>query len=214
MKESSGSACSPIWLLGDSPPKKWVCELDEPLDSRHPARHNIWTPVLERIQSCIYAKEGDRLFVDHLYVRNAVRDSDDKPHHRTLKWSECLQTQVDILKHCIDEHKPTMVISFGNFAFEFARRSRTENPCYGYSDWSAERMGCEFSKRIESFDPKCINLIPLLHVSIARGQFITCHKNFTQDCKGNYFDYVGKKIATCLMDHKGDFPIYRPHQFT
>jgi hypothetical protein len=39
-----------IWLLGHSYPEAWVHVLNEPLDPRHPTRHNIWTPVLDRLQ--------------------------------------------------------------------------------------------------------------------------------------------------------------------
>ena len=208
MNESSGLPCSPIWLLGDSPPKNWVCRLAEPLDSRHPARHNIWTPVLESIQSSIYEEKQKRLCVDDLYIRNAVLDSSEKPHNRSSNWCSHLESQTHELNSLLAAHKPRMVISFGNFAFEFARRSRDETPCYGYFHWSAKRMGCEFRKRIENFDKKGINLIPLLHVSIARGHFLTCHEHFPPNDEPNYFDYVGKKIATCLMDHPDVFPIY------
>ena len=40
----------PIWLIGDSNPKNWENRLSYPLDARHPARHSIWTPVLDAMQ--------------------------------------------------------------------------------------------------------------------------------------------------------------------
>jgi hypothetical protein len=46
MKPLVGDPDFPIWLLGDSNPKGWQSVLETPLDPRHPARHNIWTPVL------------------------------------------------------------------------------------------------------------------------------------------------------------------------
>ena len=57
MKKEVGSKSFPIWLLGDSNPEQWQNKLDEPLDSRHPIRHNIWTSVLNVIQ--------DRIFREH-----------------------------------------------------------------------------------------------------------------------------------------------------
>ena len=46
VRESSGDPQSKLWLIGDSPPEQWESALEEPLDRRHPARHNIWTPVV------------------------------------------------------------------------------------------------------------------------------------------------------------------------
>ena len=46
MNRDSGSRNFPIWLIGDSSPAEWEAYLVDPLDSKHPARHNIWTPIL------------------------------------------------------------------------------------------------------------------------------------------------------------------------
>ena len=54
MLREPGNEDSSIWLIGDSSLPKWGEYLDEPLDSRHPARHDIWTTVLEGIQKQVF----------------------------------------------------------------------------------------------------------------------------------------------------------------
>lgn len=74
MKKEVGSRNSDIWLLGDSNPKNWQKVLKTPLDPRHPARHNIWTPVLEVIQDRVFRTCRCRVDTSQIYVRNAVED--------------------------------------------------------------------------------------------------------------------------------------------
>lgn len=50
MKKDIENKAFNIWLLGDSNPKNWDSILETPLDPRHPARHSIWTPVIDVIQ--------------------------------------------------------------------------------------------------------------------------------------------------------------------
>jgi hypothetical protein len=72
MKEYSGNPEFPIWLLGDSPPINWADILEVPFDPRHPIRHNIWTSVLDVIQSEIYKTRKCRLNSEDIYIRNAI----------------------------------------------------------------------------------------------------------------------------------------------
>ena len=208
MNRDSGLRNFPIWLIGDSSPAKWEAHLVYPLDSKHPARHNIWTPILEGIQSHLYASTRKRLHTDDLYIRNAVHHPSDKPHGNAVTWSSDLEEETREMARLFDSHAPKLVFSFGAFAFEFARRGHNESPHHAFRDWSTERLGQEFRQRIQVFTPRDINLIPLLHVSIARGHFLSGHKNFTQMEDGNYFDYVGQQIADCLSRNQTGFPIY------
>lgn len=50
-----------------------------------------------------------------------------------------------------------------------------------------------------------INLLPLLHVSIAR-KFLVSHQNFTRACDGNYFNHVAEEVSKLLLCHKDDLP--------
>ena len=108
----------------------------------------------------------------------------------------------------LQAQRPRLLLSFGAFAFEFARRSRRESPPRACRHWSTKKLGQEFSKRIGEFDPDTCNLIPLLHVSIARGQFLSSHRYFTGKAEGNYFDYVAEQIANCVSRHPTEFAIY------
>ena len=198
----------PIWLIGDSSPANWEANLVDPLDSRHPARHNIWTPILEGIQSHLYASMRKRLRTDELYIRNAVHHRSKKAHGNAVTWSPDLEEEARELARLLDSHAPKLVFSFGAFAFEFARRSHNESSHQAFRDWSTKRLGQELRQRIQDFTPRDINLAPLLHVSITRGHFLRSHKKFTQMEDGNYFDYVGRQIANCLSSNKTEFPIY------
>ena len=70
MLRGPGNKDSSIWLMGDSSLLKWGEYLDEPLDSRHPARHDIWTTVLEGIQKQVFLGDCRRVDDSQLYVRS------------------------------------------------------------------------------------------------------------------------------------------------
>lgn len=111
------------------------------------------------------------------------------------------------MSYLLDSHSPKLVLSFGAFAFEFAKRSRDEAPHRAYRHWSTKRLGDEFRRRIEEFNPHEVNLVPLLQVSIAGRHLLRSHSLFTQTEDGNYFDYVGRRIADCLGTNCAEFPI-------
>ena len=208
MRRESGNRNSAIWLIGDSSPPNWSELLEGPLDSRHPARHNIWTPVLEGIQRQVFV--GDRLRVDdsQLYVRNAVHDRKDKPPDSALEWDSKLLEETVGFGKLLRAHVPTLVFTFGAFAFEFARRSLERETRRRFSYWTTLSLGAEFRQKVEEFDPGTVNVFPLLHVSIARGRFLKSHENFTQESNGNYFDFVGREIGALLLRHKDALNIW------
>lgn len=199
MEPETGCTCSPIWLIGDSPPKNWADVLSVPFDSRHPARHNVWTPIVDRIQERVYRDGRRRLDTSRLYVRNAVPDYRCKEVVVGRNWSG-LTDETDEFGRLLNKHKPPVVFTFGAFVFEFVRRSRREGPKRAYSYWSTKRLGDEFRRRVECFCPGRINVIPLLHVSIARRHFLKSHHYFTCDKKGNYFDHVADKVSALLTN--------------
>ena len=210
MKRDSGSPDFPIWLIGDSSPENWERHLDVPLDARHPARHNIWTPILEGIQSYLFSTKRTRLCSEALYIRNAVHRASDKPDHRTVEWLPNLQEETRDLACLVNRHAPALVLTFGAFAFEFVRRSLDEAPPQAYWHWTTTRLGQEFRQRTGKFRSECTNLFPLLHVSIARGRFLESHRNFTGKSHGNYFDQVAQEIARCLCNNESVFSIGAP----
>ena len=87
MNGDTGCLDFPIWLIGDFSPANWEANLDDPLDGRHPARHNIWTPILEGVQSRLYASMRKRLSTNGLYIRNAAHCRSKKPPDTSLQWS-------------------------------------------------------------------------------------------------------------------------------
>lgn len=61
MDRETGYKTFPIWLIGDSEPKKWKDKLNEPLDYRHPVRHNIWTSIIDIVQDLLYRHNNKRI---------------------------------------------------------------------------------------------------------------------------------------------------------
>ena len=189
MQRESGSREFPIWIIGDSNPKTWENDLECPLDPRHPARHNIWTPILDGIQEQVFLADRRRVKTDELYVRNAVQDPKEKDGN--------IEKETSCFGALLTKYNPTIVLTFGSFAFEFTRQSVGKNP-KNYRHWNTRKLGDQFRQRTRNFNPEKTNIFPLLHVSIARRWFLKSHEKFPDIKGGNYFDYVAKEIA-CLL---------------
>ena len=209
MNRDSGSRTFPIWLIADSSPARWESRLVQPLDPRHPARHNIWTPILDGIQNHLFSVARTRIDTTDLYIRNAVHYPEEKPPYRRRDWSPNLTPQTRDLAKLIAQHRPKLLLTFGAFAFEFTRRSLNQVPPQALSHWTSGRLGWEFKHRVQAFDPDEFNLLPLLHVSIARGRFLESHRNFTGLDDANYFDLAARGIAELLLAHQDEFPFWQ-----
>ena len=203
MEECIGNKDAPIWLIGDSAPKRWINDLSHPFDRRHPAVHNIWTPIIYETQKNIY-KEKSTIITDEekiFFIKNAVYMDKQKPERNKKEWGqhyEALIEQLTNMTKDISKYKPKMVITFGAFAFEFIRRcypsDATVPYCYGH--WGAENLGEEFRKSIKN---KC-TVVPLLHTSISRGKWVSAHEKFTKDKDGNYYDFVAKMLYQRIIE--------------
>lgn len=219
MRPSAGPASSPFWLIGDSPPKGCHDKLAHPLDARHPARHNIWTPVLDVLQSTVF-HSGLRLDDRALYVRNAVNRVDVIDPKRVDWKNPRLKRCVDQLARRIAASKPrpVLILSFGAFACEVVCRARRASTDHEHTDrsvgaWTTKALGQAFREAVCGFDPKGVNHLPLLHVSIARRHFLTAHQHFCDGHAGedpNYFEYVGKMLAELLVQHMRNASIWVP----
>lgn len=196
-----------IWLLGDSNPKRWENVLDAPFDPRHPVRHNVWTAVLDVIQERIFLLSGSRLDTSSLYIRNAVADVATKPGETSVEWGPVME-EVAVLRGLVGKYTPVLLLSFGSFSFEFARRALSEECRRAFSYWTTRRLGDEFRQRLGQFDPAKTDLLPLLHVSIARGRFVQSHDYFCALGGANYFDVVGKAIGDVLVRYRDALPIW------
>ena len=210
MEREAGCRNSPTWLIGDSPPKNWADDLSVPFDSRHPARHNVWTPIVDGIQERVYRDRRRRFDDSRLYVRNAVPDYTCKEAVRGRNWYG-LEDETEAFGKLLNKHAPPIVFTFGAFVFEFVRRSRGCDEERAYSYWSTKRLGEQFRLSLKRFDPDKVNVIPLLHVSIARGKFLVSHKYFTCAEDGNYFDYVADEVSALLMEKMSKRDIWVSH---
>ena len=207
MLQSSGEEGFPVWLLGDSNPSNWEALLEMPLDPRHPARHNIWTPILDEMQDAVFRARRNRIDSTKFYVRNAIQDAKAKPARQLLVWPDTVVREVERFRTSLLNNRPQIVFSFGSFAFEFARRALGEEPI-AYNMWATAPLGVQFKKRLSFFAPNTINLLPLLHVSIARGKFLSAHREFNAVEGSNYFELVGQAIASTLLKYEYDLEIW------
>jgi len=129
-----------IWLLGESNPRNWEHKLDTPFDPRHPARHNVWTSVVDVVQDLVFRERRTRVDTSRLYIRNAIKKSSDKPRSRDATWPEDVCRQVNEFRSIAMQNRPSIVFSFGAFAFEFARRAVGEKDA-PYGHWGAKTLG-------------------------------------------------------------------------
>ena len=202
MLKETGSRESSIWLLGDSNPVHWYQVLATPFDPRHPARHNIWTPVMEVVQDELYRQARLRVDTSKLFIRNAIEDPVNKPAGTASAWSVHVLGDVQDFHGMLTRYKPIFVFSFGAFAYEFARRALSETPEYAHAYWGARRLGADFRERVAKFSPDMPNVFPLLHATIARGKFIESHNYFCDDNGANYFEYVGRQVASLFLANR------------
>ncbi|MCY1072993.1 hypothetical protein [Archangium lansingense] len=205
MARDAGQKSSALGLLGDSEPANFSDRLTVPLDRLHPTRHNIWTPILDVIQAHAFRAHRVRLDDSELYVRNAVKHPERKPRPDVAGWQDEVCSDVTEFERLLAEHKPRLVLCFGSFAWEFARRALGESPNKAYGEWNTTKMGVEFKKSVGNFNPSQVNIFPLLHASIARGRFLESHKGFCGSPDMNYFDFVGGALAGVLLKHRGQF---------
>jgi len=208
MKKEVGNKDFAIWLLGDSNPENWQDILETPLDPRHPARHNIWTPILDVIQDRVFRKCRSRMNTSSIYIRNAVEDPNDKPPKNAVDWSRELDCHVDELGILLHQYNPELLLCFGAFSFEFARRSLKQQPKQAFRNWGARTLGEQFRQRIGEFAPTGVNVLPLLHISISGGHFPESHDYFTGQKGGNYFEFAGNCIADKLIEYQSTLRIW------
>ncbi|MBN1366537.1 MAG: hypothetical protein JW967_01240 [Dehalococcoidales bacterium] len=207
MKDFAGKPDFQIWLIGDSPPEKWMDKLDTPLDPRHPARHTIWTSVADSMQDRLYRQKKWRLDTSRLYIRNAMSQPLEIPiiHQQTTRWRR-------ELKELLDKYRPKVVLTFGVDAFRMAviASGDPHSMLFKTDENETSILGEEFRSRIKNYDDNKVNIIPLLHVSIALG-FLKAHSYFVGDngqTSPNYFDYVGTTLADLLLARLSDKPIW------
>ena len=208
MRDFTGDPKFPIWLIGDSPPEAWADMLDTPLDPRHPARHNIWTPVLDIMQNWLYGKTGLRLDTSQLYIRNSVSKLFKLP-----MTEEQIRLPVVALKELLDKYTPEIVLTFGVSAFMITLFASGENPQKVFR--TTKLLGEQFRCRVENYQDDKVNIIPLLHTSIARRHFLKAHEYFVDghgSTPPNYFNYVGKKLANLLVARLSNKPIWRKNK--
>jgi hypothetical protein len=196
----------PIWLVGHSYPANWVGILQGPLDPRHPTRHSIWTPVLEHIQEEVYAG-GQRRRVDMNKVLIFNAASKQAPG-AVPDWSaSTMSARAGFLGRKLSQHKPPMVITFGQdvFAFVTSALSRPQ----ATKKATATSLGRAFRAAVDGYNPAEVNVFPLLHGYVARSGWTNAGKAYFPELDhANYFKEVGTALGRIMLEHGLRLPIW------
>ncbi|HBW33870.1 hypothetical protein [Desulfosporosinus sp. BICA1-9] len=193
MKRELGDRNYPIWLL---------------INPKYPAvRYDIWRPVLDEIQDRVFRDFQTRIDTTNIYIRSAVVDGGIVPN--TLNWwGKEVAKEIEYYRAIVQEHKPKMLISFGAFPFEFARRVFEIKPEKGPKAWSTSILKNEFEKSIDDFDINQTNRIPLLRRVIASDKFIETRNILSPTDSETYFQHVGTNIAEKIIENRDQLDIW------
>jgi hypothetical protein len=162
LNRDNGRPKSAIWLLADSPPLIHGDKLDEPLDWRFPTRHNIWTPIETIMNRELFRSLKNRIDDSKFYIRNAVESSENWKH------KDILAADVADFQRLVEAHQPFMILTFGQRAFEFARRSQGED-VQRFSHWGVPELSREFDTRSSRIREGKGRLLPLLRTARGAG---------------------------------------------
>jgi hypothetical protein len=198
----------PLWLIGDANPSPGKTTPLTPTDARHRVWHIMWTPVLNVIEDRVYRSSRARVDAQAIHIRNALIDLALKPEPSLTHWSPVVEDALLGLRRLIAAHRPTLLITFGAFAFEFVRRAIGERDLHPHGYWAARRLGEEFRKRIREFEPGSANVIPLLHRRISTSKYMESHEYFCGQPGVNYFDVVGQALADMMLQYRNQFPVW------
>ena len=193
MKRELGDRSYPIWLL---------------INPKYPAvRHDIWRPILDEIQDRVFRELYTRIDTSNLYIRSAVNDGGIVPN--TLNWwGKEVAKEIEFYREIVLKHKPKMLISFGAFPFEFARRVHEVKPEKGPKAWSSSILRDEFDNAIENFDINRTNRIPLLRRVIPTDKSVENRSVLSRTERETYFQHVGSKIAEKIIENKDHLDIW------
>ncbi|MDP4127210.1 MAG: hypothetical protein Q8912_09730 [Bacillota bacterium] len=190
IKRESGERSFPIWLL---------------FNPKHPIVSDyIWTPVLTVIQDMVYRELHTRIDTTNIYFRNVVSDSAIVPNMARW-WDAQVDTEIKLFKELVVEHKPTILITFGAFPYEFVRRVYEIEPKKGPKSWGNSKLTEEFGKSIANFDINNTNRIPLLRRMASTREY---KEEQNQNYFENYIHYVGTKIAEKIIENKDNLNIW------
>jgi hypothetical protein len=198
----------PLWLIGDANPSPGKTTPLTPTDARHRVWHLMWTPVLNVIDDRVYLSTRSRVDSHGIHVRNALSDLALKPEPSQTHWSPVVEDALLGLRKLISAHRPTLLISFGAFAFEFVRRAIGERDLHPHGFWAAKRLGDQFRQRIANFEPGAANVIPLLHRRLSTSKYMESHEYFCGQVGVNYFEVVGEALADTMLRYRDQLPVW------
>lgn len=188
-----GKRTYPIWLL---------------FNPKYPEVHrDIWRPVLDVIQDRVYRKLQTRIDTSDIFIRSAVDDRGIVPKTSHL-WGWKVAEEIELYREIILEHKPKMLISFGAFPYEFARRVYEVKPEKGPKAWGTSNLKDEFKQSMKNFEICQTNLIPLLRRINVTDEIKETRNILSRNEMELYFQDVGAKLADKIIENKNNLDIW------
>lgn len=199
---------SPVWLFAHSPPKKWP-EVRGVLDPRHPTRHSIWTSVSEYMQERVFnAGPKMRLDTDQFNFQNTFLDSEHVKKNLDFT-EENVAARVKFIRRQLHAFRPKIVLTFGEQAFRLVKFANNLDNVAINKPMKIEDLGEQFCKSLKNFDVENVNIIPLLHASVARKSWLTAGKKFSGEAgSDNYFRFVGIGLGDLFLSHARHWEIW------
>lgn len=149
------------------------------------------------MQDELFRRTRGRLDTSRVSIRNAVAYRKLKARADDVEWP-AIHAYLQDLANDITTYQPEIIVAFGRFGFEFRRRAAGEEERRPYGYWNTQRLGEEFRIRLASTAQPLV--LPLLHVSVSAGEFLSGQRDFTGQDDGNYFEYVGKALAEVALE--------------
>jgi len=217
ISKERGNKDFPIWFIGDSQPtlefnpkKKslsvylqelstYLDFIDYPLTTKHPTIHNIWTSIENELQEFFFRSFKKRLDSKKIYVRNAVRLARIKPKGSSVNWNGQYDKLLNSFNSDIKKYQPRVLITFGQFAYEFVRRSRNMKKVK-IKDWTVIELGNEFRKAMTNPNSGNLYMIPLLHEIVANQPMYTQNFVDQQNVSKSYFEYVAQELGLLIVN--------------
>jgi uracil-DNA glycosylase len=148
-----------------------------------------------------------RLDAQKLVFRNAF---DSATQSKLDFTSSVVETQRVSLSQQLEQFHPPVVFTFGDEAYRFVSYANAPDKPVPLHRLKLEDLGKRFRDVCEKFDPREVNIFPLLHASVARASWAIVGKRFSgPDEENNYFRYVGQKLGDVLLRYGRDWPIWR-----
>jgi hypothetical protein len=165
--------------------------------------------VADYLQERVF-DDGPRWRLDacKLLFRNAFDSADDVLPKLDFAYP-AVEKRRSLLSRQIQQHRPPVILTFGDQAYRFVSFASASNQSVPARNLKVEDIGETFRNVLHNFGPQQVNVIPLLHASVARASWATVGAKFSGNGEENYFRYVGHGLGDLLLRYGRGWPIWR-----